>query len=515
MKKIFFYIILSAFAVLSACQKHDYAEGVLSPITSLEDVRNLYKGSDVALEAKSLNGAHQVVGVVISDFTSGNTPNGLLVIQNIKRKKLRGISIDLGAAASNYAIGDSVLVSLDGGMLKKVNGSLQLTGLTENSIQKLSAGNKVNVQTVTTLALNSNPGLYESTLVTINGGSFVPVPAVGDTYLGDKVLRNGTNNVTIHSQATAAFAADILPLTINVTGVVHLKSPADQVDVQIWPRYKTDMVDISDPVDPDPIASKYKIIITGYANDVKGADGNYEYVQLIATTDIDFSKTPFSLVTCTNGGTAVPNPGAAPGAGWATGGGRTYKFNLKSGIVRKGEFFYVGGSNKKINGPNSTDISNANWIRAIAYGTTPGDGFGDISGGLMPNSGNAGGIALFAGTNIKEESVPLDVVFYGGTSKTTIVDEANGKGYRVADNDKYSTVNSATSAPQPFFFQGTNSYIVTYTTADIGDFVKLGGNFNTTTKQWITPRAFTHYTMTATSTLDELQKGSNIIVLSN
>jgi hypothetical protein len=513
MKKIFIYM-LSAVAILSACKKHDYAAGTLSPIASVEVLRAAYKGSDLTLNKTSMSGAYQVTGVVISDFASGNTPAGLLVVQNTKQKRTRGIAIDLGSAASNYLPGDSLLITVEGAMLKKVNGGLRLAGISESAIQKLSANNKINVQVATTLLLNKTPDLYENTVVTINGAAFTPSPAVGDTYLGDKTLRNGNDNVVLHTEASAPYAGELLPLSVNATGVAYVnQTGADPAVIQIWPRSLKDIVDISDPVDPDPVASKYKIIIAGFANDVKGADGNYEYVQLLATTDIDFSKTPFSIVTCTNAGTAAPNAGAAPGAGWVTGGGRTYKFNLKSGIVRKGEFFYVGGSNKKINGANTTDISSAKWIRTISYGTTPGDGFGDASGGLMPNSGNAGGIALFSGTNLNEASIPLDVVFYGGTGKTTMLDEVLGRGYRVADNDRYSPVNSATSAPQPFFLQGTNSYIIPYTTADIGTFVKLSGTFNPTTKTWAAPRTFTNFTMTASSSLSDIQTGT--IVLSN
>lgn len=513
MKKIF-YLLLSVVAVFTACEKHDYASGVLSPVTSLEDVRNLYKGTDVAITPEMLNSAHQVVGVVISDFSAGNSPEGVLVIQNNRNKRIRGIAIPLGGSAASYLPGDSLKVNLDGSVLKKINGSLQLTGITDASIEKISSGNAVAVQAVSTLELNTKQDLYENTLVAIKAASFVPVATIGETYAGNKALLSGTNSVILHTEANAGYAAELLPLTVDAVGIVYINQSSEEpAQVQLWPRGFADLKDVSDPI-IDPIASKDMIIITGFANDVKGSDGNYEYVQLIATKDIDFSKTPFSVVTCTNAGAAAPNAGAAPGAGWATGGGRTYKFNLSSGIVKKGEFFYVGGSNKKINGPNSTDISNAKWIRSIAYVSNAGDGVGDKSGGLMPNTGNAGGIALFAGTNIKEETVPMDVVFFGGTGKTTIVNVADNKGYRIADNDQYSTTNSITGEEQPFFYQGTNSYVISFLApADQGDFVKLGGEFNITTKKWITKRGFVHFVMTPNTALTEIETGSDVIKL--
>ncbi len=517
MKKIF-YLLLLSFAVLSACKKNDYAAGVLSPVTSLEDVRNLYKGSDVTVTPELLNSAHQVVGVVISDFSSGNSPEGVLVIQNNRNKRIRGIAISLGSAAANYLPGDSLKVNLDGSILKKINGSLQLTGITEAGIEKLSSGNATAVQSVSTLTINANPGLYESTLVLIGGGNFTPSPAVGETFAGDKTLVNGTNSVMLHTESSADYAGELLPLTVNATGIAHLSQAENGTEqVNVWPRSFEDIVDISDPV-IDPVASKDKILITGYVNNSNGGDGNNEYIQLIATQDVDFSKTPFSLVTCTNAGTAVPNKGEAPGAGWVTGGGRTYKFNLNAGVVKKGEFFYVGGSNKRINGANSTDISGSKWIRSITYTSNAGDnGVGDKSSGLFPNSGNAGGIAIFAGTNIKEETPPLDVVFFGGTGTTTIVDVVNGRGYRIADNDHYHAIEEGTANAQPFFYQGTNLYVIPHysgTEADKGFFVKLGGVFNTTTKTWATERGSVNYGMTMTTLLPEIETGSDVTMLS-
>ncbi|MBE7178993.1 MAG: hypothetical protein INR69_21500, partial [Mucilaginibacter polytrichastri] len=111
------YAILIALicAGFSACQKHDFAEGELSPITAIEDVQALHKGSDVALTSENLNGARQITGVVISDASSGNTPSGILVIQNYRRKKLRGIALNIGASATKFLPGDSLLVNITGG----------------------------------------------------------------------------------------------------------------------------------------------------------------------------------------------------------------------------------------------------------------------------------------------------------------------------------------------------------------------------------------------------------------
>lgn len=315
----------------------------------------------------------------------------------------------------------------------------------------------------------------------------------------------------MHTEATASFAAAELPASASFTGIVVANVTSAGVPVlQLWLRTAADISDPIAPVDPNgPKLGKFPVVITGFVSDAKGTDGNYEYFQFMATRDIDFTATPMSVVTCTNAGTAAPYAGTAPASGWATGGGRTYKFNLTAGAVKKGEFFYVGGSNKKINGPNTTDISSANWIRTIAYNTNDGDGFGSLSAGLLPNSGNAGGIAIFEGINITETSVPVDAVFFGGTGKTTIYNATDNVGYRIADGDHYKSVDPASQAEQPFFYQGTNTYVIPHQNpADQGVFLKLGGVYNVTTKVWDTPRGYTFYLMTAATAISEIETGN-------
>src|SRR5690606_14305578 len=140
------------------------------------------------------------------------------------------------------------------------------------------------------------------------------------------------------------------------------------------------------------------IVITGFLNDAIGTDANYEYMQFMATEDIDFSVTPYSVVTTNNAGTSEPK--GLPTKGWATGGKRTYKFDLTSGFAAKGTFFYVGGTTKKINGSKSTAIPEANWIVAYGYNSKDGFGFGEATTNLLANSGNAFGISVFKGTEV-------------------------------------------------------------------------------------------------------------------
>ncbi|WP_157687552.1 DUF5689 domain-containing protein [Pedobacter psychrophilus] len=504
------YLIILLFAssfVLSACEKHDFAAGVVSSITSVEDVRDLYKGTEVTITSESLLGAEKIRGVVISNPDSANIASGLVVIQNTTRNKTRGIILAV-ENANTYKMGDSLLVNISGGKLNKVNGSMQITGLKEANITKTSSGSIIQPQSTSTFNINAKPGDYESTLVQIKGGTVNPPPTPTSVFNGEKSIINGADSIILHTETAASFANAQLPATADFAGILFVKQDANSNTIlQIWPRTEADITNRIAPTDPNgPKLGKFPVIITGFVNDAKGADGNYEYFQFRATRDIDFEKTPMAVVTCTNAGSAAPYAGTAPEGGWATGGGRSYKFNLTSGKVLKGEYFYVGGGSKRINGPNSTLISDAKWITAINYVTIDGDGFGSKSSGLLPNSGNAGGISIFEGTNVTETSIPVDVVFFGGTGKTTMFNETGPFGYRVTDSDHYTITDPATKVDQPFFYQGTNQYVIPHKTpADLGIFVKLGGVFDAKTKTWTTARGYEFYEMTQTSAISEIE----------
>ncbi|MCD8741992.1 DUF5689 domain-containing protein [Mucilaginibacter roseus] len=516
--KIFLIVSVLSALFFSACKKHNFAEGQLSPIIALVDLRAIHKGADVTLSKDNMLGAYQITGKVISMPDSGNVPQGVLILQNNRRKAIRGIQIPLGEAAGTFKSGDSIVVNIEGTTLKRVNGALQLTGVTQANITTVSTGNEVQVQQVSSYSIKTKPDEYESTLVSIKSATVSPAPVMGQTkYVGNKYLVNGADSIIMHTEPTAQFADEFLPAGATVAGILIVDNSVDSASVyQVWPRKFADISDITKPADPNaPDLGEMPVVITGFVNDAKGSDGNYEYIQFRATQNIDFSVTPMAVVTCTNAGAAQPNAGDAPGASWATGGGRTYKFNLTNGQVKKGDFFYVGGSNKRVNGPNTTDISDAKWISSIAYVTNDGDGFGSASSGLLPNSGNAGGIAIFKGINVTEQTVPVDVVFFGGTGKTTMYNPTTNKGYRVPKTDHYNFVDE-TGAEQPFFYQGTNQYVIPHVTpADQGVFMKLGGDFDAETKTWITPRGISIFIMSGSTALTEIETGSDVTAISN
>jgi hypothetical protein len=499
MKKIYLLLIILTGLGLSACKKNNYAEGVLSPIIAVVDLRDLYKGSDVLLSTDKLNGAKEMVGVVISDAAAGNAPGGLLIVQNNRRNALRGIAIAIGNAASTYAPGDSVIVKLEGGTLTKVNGSMRLIGIAGSAVTKLASGKTLKVQSVPSATIIASPDVYEHTMVTISKAVTTPEPKTGETFAGDKQINDGFGIITLHTETTATYANNEMPFSANFTGIPVVTTAGTSAKIVLWPRNANDIFALA-ASKPTPI------VIAGYLTDPSGSDGNYEYIQLKATKDIDFSETPYSLVTCNNAGTNPPSPD-----GWAQGLTRTYKINLTSGKVAKGKFFYVGG-NKNIWGLNSTDISAANWISSTQYANVPGADFGTATANLLANSGNVAGIAVFAGITVTPTSVPIDVIMYGGNGAVYSAGPPE-IGYRITNTDYYSTINALTRQPQAFYGGGTNTAKLTLPAT--GNFTKLGGVYDALTGRWVTGRTVTSVPLTSTSPLTIIEAGDGFTTIQN
>ena len=500
MKQLIHILTAALLAVsIVGCEKDgNYPGGKISPYIAIFDVKDLYKGNDVPLNSNTLFGSTSITGVVVSDHSAGNMPQGLLVLQDKRRlNELRGIAINIGNDAANYLPGDSLIVNVDGGTLKRVDGILQITGVKTAAITKVSAGNAIPVNRVTSSAITANPQKYESTLVVLVKAGFNPAPVTGDVLAGNKLVNDGFGEMNMFTASAASFANEAPPFLANFYGVVFLTAINEkELQPRLHLRTKEDIVTLSSTISVAPA------IITGFISDVAGSDGNYEYMQFMATKDIDFAATPFSVVVTNNANASTPT--GFPANGWATGGMRTYKMNISSGTAKKGTFFYVGGTGKLINGSGSTDISTANWVKAYNYTTSNGDGFGTKTSGLFANSGNASGFALFEGTNITEASVPLDVIFVatGGSLYTTT---PTPMGYRITNTDWYDTRNPVTLVDQPFYRSGSNTLNMVYTTADRGFFYVLGGEYNVALGRWMKARSQTNVQLSKTSTLAEIE----------
>ncbi|MGN7989752.1 DUF5689 domain-containing protein [Pedobacter sp. 22226] len=527
MKKIIFYSLtfLSLAMIWSGCKKSNYPGGVIGNYVPLYDLRNLYKGSDVTLTSENMFGSSSITGVVISDHSGKNLPEGLLIIQDKRRLGLiRGISIPIGADAAKYVPGDSVGIRVEGAVLKRVNGILQVTGVPASAITKIASNVPIPPNRVGSSFILAKPNDYESTLVAIVKAGFEPGAGPNDTYGGDKTINDGFDNFTLHTEPTATFAnTGGLNFNGNYYGIIFNTVTANGA-LKPHQRMRTikDAVALSST--PDIAAA----IITGYMADAEGGDGNYEYMQFLATRDIDFEVTPFCVVVTNNAGASTPT-GVFPTKGWATGSdalitpaglvARTYKFNLTSGKVSKGEFFYVGGSSKLINGSKSKSIASSKWIRSKDYTVaTPanapagnGDGFGLYTTGLFANSGNASGFAIFEGTTVDVNTAPIDVIFIGSGGSLY---NAPSVGYKIANTDFYDKINPITLASQPYYRSGENTLCFNYQLpADQGFWNKLGGIYNPSLGKWIKARSQSDINLSISSTIEDIEGTSLVRIL--
>src|SRR5215217_148263 len=209
MKKTIFnsFILLLLATMWLGCKKENYPGGSISQYLPIYDIRNLYKGSELTLNTNNMFGSSMVEGIVISDHSGKNLPEGLLIIEQYRRLGLvRGIAIPVGAAASTYVPGDSVQINIDGGILKRVDGILQITGIDPGKIRKVASNRPVPKNRVATSKIRENPNDYESTLVAIVKAGFDPVLEEAAVYSGNKTINDGFDIINLHTEPTATFA---------------------------------------------------------------------------------------------------------------------------------------------------------------------------------------------------------------------------------------------------------------------------------------------------------------------
>lgn len=499
MKK-YYKSILALVAVvttLASCYKTklNYPGGTVSPYIAIYDVRNLYKGKAVELNQSSLDGSSKLACVVVSDHRTNNLPEGLLIVQNNPRLNfLRGLAIDLGAAAANYLPGDSLVINLEGTRLDRINGTLQVTNITEAKIEKVSSDRVIEVGRVNIDRILARPDDYESTLIAIVKGGFTYQPQEGQVMSGEQSINDGFGIVNVNTNTNSPLA--VLPQykMANYYGIVYVREAENLRIPYLKMRSANDLVELKS------VYKTPRIIISGWNNDPQGSDSNNEYIQFLATEDINFTLTPFSIVTTNNANAATPT--GFPVNGWATGQVRTYKMNITSGFVPKGTFFYFGGPNKLINSTGSSSMASSNWVGTYSYNSLAGQGFGNATTNLLANSGNAYGVAIFEGTTVVESSIPEDVMFCA-TGGSLV---GNGYGYRICNNDYYDIINPLTLEEQPFYRSGNNTTAITYNTpSDAGLFNVLGGEFNMTLGRWTKARAKFAYQLSKTSVVAEIE----------
>ncbi len=204
----------------------------------------------------------------------------------------------------------------------------------------MSSGNPIPLNRVRSSDILADPDRYESVLSAIVKGGFVPIPKEGEKLRGEKSLNDGFGNITLFTENDASFADSIPYGLANYYGIsFNRQVSADSIQPVFRVRKADDIVLLSSTITVAPI------VIAGFMSDPTGGDGNYEYVQLLATKDINFAATPYSVVICNNATNTIPSP-----QGWATGvvvsGSttyyRSYKFNLTTGTAKKALTFMWG-----------------------------------------------------------------------------------------------------------------------------------------------------------------------------
>lgn len=222
MKKIFFLpLFLGLLVAMLSCEKEIKVTGTASPLVSLNDVRALYTGAPKVLSADDMLGASYISGVVISDPVNGNVPEGLVVLQSLKRKLLRGIALEMGSLAVDYNPGDSLVIKIEGKTLERVNGVLQISDIRIDDVTRVSVGNTqhVNIATSTFTAITRWMDMYESTLVSLRS-AITEDMQLGDVFEGTVKLSDGFNTMELVTRSTASFAGNGVPGYGDYTGIM-------------------------------------------------------------------------------------------------------------------------------------------------------------------------------------------------------------------------------------------------------------------------------------------------------
>lgn len=289
MKKILLYTgVLLAGSFFSSCMKENESEAVgeLNPMASIYVVRATYKEADVALGKNTLSGAYRTSGTVIANGQSGNFPEGYLVIQDNWRGLIRGVVLAIDKATANsYAIGDSIMVELEGASLtRNGNGPLAVHGLTSSSVTKISSNGTMTVRPVNITELTKNLQNYENTLVSVTA-DVTPLP-VGEKFAGArKITDGGDSTITLFTESTATFANENIAPSASFVGI-----PMSAVEgKQLRLRSLSDMRNSSGP------------IYAGYPEDFESPDATVK--ASYAGKDIDLRTGNWRLEQCLLGNT--------------------------------------------------------------------------------------------------------------------------------------------------------------------------------------------------------------------
>lgn len=225
MKKIYLYFsLLLAIVVLmmSSCKNETEFTLPVQHFISIGELREMHQGGSLTLTGKDKEGGLFIGGVVISNPDLKNNPEGKIIVQNYANGQLRGIALSIEEHLNRYKEGDSIIAKVNGCVLERVDGILQISGLTVLEIGRISAGNeqKIHLGTDNFGSVLADRDTYESTLVRLLSAEVLDVER-GQTF-GDKdvELSDGNNTIFIKTKKTANLAAAEVPIEGNFTGIM-------------------------------------------------------------------------------------------------------------------------------------------------------------------------------------------------------------------------------------------------------------------------------------------------------
>src|SRR5690606_25668533 len=162
---------------------------------SIAELKGMYQGERMTIANNDKNGELYVRGVVISNADPGNNPDGKVIVQNYADGRLSGVALSIDGPFDRYVVGDSVLVKVEVRLLERVDGILQVSGLTIMDVGRISAGNeqRIHVTTDNFASILTGSDTYENTLVSLQAVEVLDVER-GQTFGdGDIVLSDGEN----------------------------------------------------------------------------------------------------------------------------------------------------------------------------------------------------------------------------------------------------------------------------------------------------------------------------------
>jgi hypothetical protein len=287
--------------------------------------------------------------------------------------------------------------------------------------------------TCVTTAPTCSVSIASETDITCNGLNNGSATAAISNFTSPSYVWKNSSNVTVGTAATLSnLAAGVYTLTVtdsdcstSVSVTITEPTAINIASTVTNPACGATNGAIALTVSGgSPGTSTKGLIISEIYADPAGTDSPFEYVELLATKDINFVTNPYTII--------VANNGSATTNGWIAGGSVTYAFQISTGSVTAGTVIYVGGSSM---------IPTSNVKRSINTGTTAGDGGigSSNSAGVFGNGGTVDAVAVFdvGVSSITSSTVPIDALFYGTTIGTAQV-SAGTAGYQLPVNDLYS-----------------------------------------------------------------------------